>query len=73
MWVWGFGHHKWYKSHELKMSDLTRLLYHVWFPKPHAHICALTVLYVEQVWSLKNLQDALASVYISFDKLKTDF
>ena len=25
-------------------SDLTRLLYHAWFPKPHTHISALTAL-----------------------------
>ena len=31
-------------SHESKTSDLTRLLYHAWFPKPHTHISALTVL-----------------------------
>ena len=30
MWVRGFGNHKW--------CDLTRLLYHAWFPKPHTHI-----------------------------------
>ena len=41
MWVWGFGNHKW---HESKTSDLTRLLYHAWFPKLHTHISALTVL-----------------------------
>ena len=41
MWVWGFGNHKW---HESKTSDLTRLLYHAWFPKPHTHISALTAL-----------------------------
>ena len=29
-------------SHESKTSDLTRLLYHAWFPKPHIHISALT-------------------------------
>ena len=27
-----------------KTSDLTRLLYHAWFPKPHTHISALTAL-----------------------------
>ena len=31
-------------SHELKTSDLIRLLYHTWFAKPHTHISALTVL-----------------------------
>ena len=31
-------------SHESKTSDLTRLLYHAWFPKPHTHISALTAL-----------------------------
>ena len=31
-------------SHESRASDMTRLLYHVWYPKPHTHISALTVL-----------------------------
>ena len=30
-------------SHKLKMSDLTRLLYYDWFPKPHTNIFTLTV------------------------------
>ena len=42
MWVWGFGNHAWYKSllssHSSATRDLTRLLYHLWFPKPHTHI-----------------------------------
>ena len=35
---------------ELKTSDLTRLLYHIWFPKPHIHISIIAVLA-----SLKNI------------------
>ena len=31
-------------SHEWKTSDLTRLLYHAWFPKLHTNISTLTVL-----------------------------
>ena len=27
--------------HESKTSDLTRLFYHAWFPKPHTHISTL--------------------------------
>ena len=42
MWVWGFGNHAWNKSllssHSSATRDLTRLLYHLWFPKPHTHI-----------------------------------
>ena len=42
MWVWGFGNHSWNKSllssHSSATRDLTRLLYHLWFPKPHTHI-----------------------------------
>ena len=42
MWVWSFGNHAWNKSllssHSSATRDLTRLLYHLWFPKPHTHI-----------------------------------
>ena len=42
MWVWGFGNHAWNKSllssHSSATRDLTILLYHLWFPKPHTHI-----------------------------------
>ena len=31
-------------SHSSTTRDLTRLLYHAWFPKPHTHISALTAL-----------------------------
>ena len=63
MWVWGFGNHAWNKSllssHSSATRDLTRLLYHLWFPKPHTHISALTALALlkttnkryEQFWS----------------------
>ena len=51
MWVWGFGNHAWNKSllssHSSATRDLTRLLYHLWFPKPHTHISYSQHLHID--------------------------
>ena len=63
MWVLGFGNHAWYKKFclqftwiivlwrrgiDLVVRDLTRLLYHLWFPKPNTHISYSQHLHI--VW-----------------------
>ena len=49
-------------SHELKTSDLTSLLYHVWFPNPHIHISILIVLEL-----LKNTKKAKFQHYFDLE------
>ena len=78
MWVWGFGNHAWNKSllssHSSATRDLTRLLYHLWFPKPHTHISYSQHLHIDVrniTWNRsenKNFVNQLWSVSLSLPR-----
>ena len=77
LWVWGFRNHAWNKSllssHSSSTRDLTRILYHLWFPKPNTHISYSQHLHIVKVSQFQSEKKKIGLVQTFCARAKMDW